>query len=322
MQCLFFSLIYLIAGIWAIRKNSMKWLMVSGFFFSVALLTKAFAVFMLIPLGLYYAVFNHKKRHKIRAVLGFLLFFLPASLFVLLWYQYISGLGILKFFLHDDFFSFNDTCFPSVFFVGNYLLANVGIFFLAASTLSIILAFTHRKQFAKFLSADLICLVTIVAIAGFNTLLAVGFNLKVPYVNPIKYGFQFLPLLCLLSASLAPKFSIIFNAQRMKRERYSHSLMIAVLGLTFLIIAICSYMSIVSSFSMMTVVPFHVEGEVSYSVYNLAAIKPSDSIVIGQLCGLGLITSGILWLIKNQVNTYRKKWQILARRIVFSKSAS
>jgi 4-amino-4-deoxy-L-arabinose transferase-like glycosyltransferase len=50
--CLFFSLLYLLVGIWAIRKDSLKLFLMSGTIFGLALLTKLFAVFMLIPLSL------------------------------------------------------------------------------------------------------------------------------------------------------------------------------------------------------------------------------------------------------------------------------
>ena len=49
-QSLFFSLLFLIAGILALRKNSQKLTLAAGIFFAMALLTKLFAVFTLVPM--------------------------------------------------------------------------------------------------------------------------------------------------------------------------------------------------------------------------------------------------------------------------------
>jgi 4-amino-4-deoxy-L-arabinose transferase-like glycosyltransferase len=76
VQCLFFSLLYLLVGIWAIRKDSLKLFFLSGFLFCFALLTKLFAVFMLIQLALIYIYWRPRKR--VRMLEGMLIFFLPA----------------------------------------------------------------------------------------------------------------------------------------------------------------------------------------------------------------------------------------------------
>lgn len=64
VQCLFFSLLYLLVGIWAIRKGSLKILFASGVIFGVALLTKLFALFTLIPLSLIYLHILETKGSK------------------------------------------------------------------------------------------------------------------------------------------------------------------------------------------------------------------------------------------------------------------
>ena len=61
-QSLFFSLLFLIVGVLAVRKNSQKLLLAAGVFFAVALLTKLFCVFMLVPLIADY--FSQKKRRS------------------------------------------------------------------------------------------------------------------------------------------------------------------------------------------------------------------------------------------------------------------
>jgi 4-amino-4-deoxy-L-arabinose transferase-like glycosyltransferase len=302
-QCLFFSLSYLIVGICAIRKDSTKLLMVAGFLFGIALLTKAFAVFMLIPLGLYYACARQKRLRKPTAAA----FFLPASLFVFLWYQVLSGLNdILKFILHDDFFNFNELYSPSYFFVGHYLLNTLGIFFLATVTLSITLTCIHRKRFAKMRYFDIICIVTVAVIAGFNTLLAAGFNLKVPYFNPIKYDFQLLPFLCLLAASIVPKFGILFGSLKSKRKRDMLFFMAACVGAMALGIAVYANMSTITLFSTTGYLVFQVEGEVGYSFSNFAQINPSSNIIYIQYVSFALIVSGLLWSGKDQIRAIKR----------------
>jgi 4-amino-4-deoxy-L-arabinose transferase-like glycosyltransferase len=59
-QSLFFSLLFLVAGILAVRKNSQRMLLTAGTFFALALLTKLFAVFMLVPM-LFIILLQRKK---------------------------------------------------------------------------------------------------------------------------------------------------------------------------------------------------------------------------------------------------------------------
>jgi 4-amino-4-deoxy-L-arabinose transferase-like glycosyltransferase len=245
-QCLFFSLLYLLVGVWAIQRDTRRLFLVASLFFGIALLTKAFAVFMLIPLGLFYGYAHQKKLGSILAAT----FFLPASLFVVLWYQFLSGLNdIQKFFLHEDFFTYNDVFVPSVCFVGNFLLTMLGVFFLAAVAISASLACIHKKSFPKLFRFDVICIATVAAIAGINTLLAVNFNLKVPYVNPIKYDFQLLPFLCLLAASLAPKCSVLFGSLKSRRKRDLFFFGVVCLGILGLGLSLWTYMLDITSFS-------------------------------------------------------------------------
>jgi 4-amino-4-deoxy-L-arabinose transferase-like glycosyltransferase len=85
VQCLFFSLLYLLVGVYAIRKNSRKLFFVSGIIFGFALLTKLFAVFMLIPLALIYVYWRPKNRA--RTLEAIFLFVLPALLIQYFWYS-------------------------------------------------------------------------------------------------------------------------------------------------------------------------------------------------------------------------------------------
>jgi 4-amino-4-deoxy-L-arabinose transferase-like glycosyltransferase len=100
-QCLFLSLVYLYFGILAIRKDSVKLALVSGIFFAAALLTKQYAVFMLIPLLLLYAY--HRPRNPKQILLQLGAFILPAVHATLWWYNIIMGKWLLYFVQHSDF---------------------------------------------------------------------------------------------------------------------------------------------------------------------------------------------------------------------------
>jgi len=127
VQCLFFSLLYLLVGLLAIKKDSLKLFFVAGVFFGFALLTKLFAVFMLIPLSLIY-IYKRPKNHK-RFFMGILLFCLPAFLIQYLWYEPNSGRGLLSLFNHDDFTNYlPDDFAPSPFFSLSFLSESLGAF--------------------------------------------------------------------------------------------------------------------------------------------------------------------------------------------------
>jgi 4-amino-4-deoxy-L-arabinose transferase-like glycosyltransferase len=147
VQCLFFSLLCLFVGISAIRKDSFKLFMVSGTLFAAALLTKLFAVFTLIPLVLFYVYYRPKNLRRTLSCLG--AFFLPALLFAFLWYQVLSGQGLLSVFHHEDFVNYNPSeVVPSYFFVGNFLLNfGLGWFFMSAVVFSLLVCFLQRKLF-------------------------------------------------------------------------------------------------------------------------------------------------------------------------------
>ena len=81
-QCLFLSLLCLFVGVLAIRKGSVKLCMLSGVFFATALLTKLFAVFILVPLLLFYLYYRPKNPRRIFSQLA--AFSLPALLFAFL----------------------------------------------------------------------------------------------------------------------------------------------------------------------------------------------------------------------------------------------
>ena len=79
-QSLFFSLIFLVIGVLAIRKNSRKLLLAAGGFFALALMIKLFAVFILVPLLL--MILLQRKEGTLRLSLRNALVFLAPTLFL------------------------------------------------------------------------------------------------------------------------------------------------------------------------------------------------------------------------------------------------
>jgi 4-amino-4-deoxy-L-arabinose transferase-like glycosyltransferase len=165
-QCLFFSLLFLLVGTWAIRKNSLKLFLITGILFGVAFLTKAFAVFTLIPLTL---IFVHGWRKLSKPWLALAGFALPALFLNFLWYQLVSGQGFFALLRHDDLSNYLPGSLSlSPFFVGNFLLSpyGLGVCFSIAVALSLAVGFFGRKLFASFVWFDVICFGTVVGISG------------------------------------------------------------------------------------------------------------------------------------------------------------
>jgi uncharacterized membrane protein len=296
VQCLFFSLLFLLVGIYAIRKDSFKLFMVSGTLFAIALLTKFYAVFTLIPLTLFYFRYRQSKLRRIRAVVAY---FLPALLLVFLWYQIFSGGGLISAVGHDDLTETNPVgTVPSPFFIVNYLLDGVGTLFLIATALSLIVSFAHRRLSAKFLPFDSMCLVTILAVGSINTFLAVGLNLNAPYINPIKYDYQFLPFFSLLAASLVGKCFLLFNSVKSKEKLSKLLFSVALVGLVLLAAAMFLNMNWVNNYSTWDHWLFKVERDrnIGYSFINSTPLVDENSSLMNfQYLGFAFVLSGLLW---------------------------
>lgn len=307
VQCLFFSLLFLLVGIYAIRKDSFRLFMVSGTLFAIALLTKFFAVFALIPLALFYFYYRQRNLRRIRAVVAY---FLPVLCLSLLWYQVISGRGLGSIIGIDDFGNFNVTgVVPSYFFVVNFLLNGLGALFLIAAALSLIVSFAHRKLFAKCLPFDLMCLVTILAVGSVDTFLAVGLNLNAPYNSSIKYNYQFLPFISLLAASLVGKCLLLFNSAKSKERLCKMLFSVALVGLVLLAGAMFLNMNYVIQYSTWDHWLFKVERNqsVGYSFINLTpAIGNYSFLMVVQYLGFAFVLSGLVWASRNKLGWLRK----------------
>jgi 4-amino-4-deoxy-L-arabinose transferase-like glycosyltransferase len=293
-QCLFFSLLFLLIGFYAIRKDSLGLFMLSGVFLGVAFLTKFYAIFMLFPLAILYF---HKRPKRLRHPLVVAAFFLPLIALLLFWYEGVYHQSILTMFSHDDFNFYNTAgSTPSYFFTLNFLTLNLGLLFCAATLISLLISPFQKKLFRNIVGADLICLATILLVVGIDAVLALGLNLKSPYGGVIKYDYQALPFFCLLAGSLLSKSQSLLATLKLKRDRLLFVLACA--GLICLGVAIFSNLYYINLYSQSSYILFKVEGQVGYSFTSTLTLG-STSLVYVQYMGFALLVLGLIWAVKN-----------------------
>lgn len=303
VQCLFFSLLYLLVGIWAVRKDLLKLFFLSGVLFGFALLTKLFAVFMLIPLLLIYIYWRPKNR--VRMLEGMFVFFLPAFLLQYLWYALITGRGLLSAFRHDDFNVYLPSGFvPSPFFSLSFFSEALGVFFILGYSFSLLFSFLRRKIFSKILVFDLICFATVVGVVGLNTYLVIGNNMLIPYVNSVKYNYLALPMFCLLAASSAKKCSVLSKREKNNGKYGALVSYVAVLALYLLLVSMIFNLLSLSMISKYDWVTFNVAGGFSYSFDVLPPILDSRHLWPTQIFAFTLIQFSLLWAIKDKLASF------------------
>jgi len=293
VQCLFFSLLYLYIGVLAIRKGSSGLYFMAGLVFGLALLTKLFAVFMLIPLLLIYVY--SKPKYLRKTLQGFILFILPAFFIQYLWYEPISGRGLPSLLNHDDFWIKLPSGFaPSRFFSLNFFSEALGIFFILGYLFLLSISFLRRKQLSKSLFFDLTFFGTVISVVGFNSYLVFGHNLLIPYVNSIKYDYLILPMFCFLAASAAKNCLVVSKNRHIGGKRHESIVYLAAIGLYLLLVSmIFNFLSLKTMLedSWLT---FNVPGGLSYSFESLANGFGSSQLWGFQLLGFLLINLGLL----------------------------
>ncbi len=303
-QCLFFSLLCLLVGIYAIRKDSFKLFMVSGILFAIAFLTKFFAIFILVPLTLFYFHYRQVKLKRIRVVVAY---FLPLLLLAVLWYQVITGRGLISTTGVDDFKHPNPASMvPSAFFIYNSLSTALGTFVMATAALSLIVSLAYRRCFAKLLPLDLICAITILVVGGINFFLGFILNLSAPYNNVIKYDYQFLPFFSLLAASLVGKFLSLVNSTKSKEKLDKLLLFVASIGIVMLTAALLINMNFVNYYSTWDHWVFKGDLNSAYAFLNPYPIDEGSSIMILQYLGFAVATSGLAWASRHKFISFTR----------------
>ncbi len=298
-ECLFFSLLSLLVGIWAVRRSSLKLTLVSGVVFGVAFLTKLFAVFTLIPLALLFL--NQKPRNFKFMTWQVALFVLPSFFLYSAWYEGISKLGFFSVLTHTDFLSTSQQATPSPFFLLSFLMATPGLFFLLAAGISVFLAFWAKRFSKEAAFFDFACLATVVGTAAVNMYLVLGLGLWVPYIDPFKYDYQLLPALCWLAASLAHKMYSFAGSgvQNLKRRRIFFGF--AVVGVFFVVGAFLMNMEALMNLTRIDYLLFKVEGDIAFSFTTFTPTAEQPPLALLQGLGFMIIVGALLWGIRDRL---------------------
>ena len=297
-QCLFFSLLFLLVGIWAVRKDSLKLFLVAGTLFGIALLTKLFAVFTLIPLGLIFVYYRPKSLKRVFAeIVGFVL---PGVLMYYSWYELISKLGFFSVLTHNDFSSSIEGVTPTPFFLIKFFIDNPGLLLLLTVGVSVALSLWKREYFTKTVFFDLVFLATILGTSGVNMYLVLARGLSVPYADPVKYDYQALPAFCLLAASLLDKFRLLQPRLRGEHIRKKLPLSIAAAGIILLIASSVVNILTLVSLTVKDYLLFKVEGDVGFSFDRFAPTIGQRYLLPVQALGFLLVALSLLWASKDK----------------------
>ncbi|HLN88926.1 MAG TPA: glycosyltransferase family 39 protein, partial [Candidatus Binatia bacterium] len=204
VQYMFLSLLFLLVGVLAVKRNSQKLLATSGVLFALAFLTKLFAIFLLVPLILIVLLKGKESGFKL-SLKKILIFLSPSFIFQAVWFGGFANQHFFGVYVASDLTHPVLIADPSLAFLPRILVESAGWFLPAAAVFALVLAVTLRQLFARTFWVDVVCVLTIAAVVGVDLVLVLGKHLLVPYVSAFKYDYVALPFVCLLAASLADK---------------------------------------------------------------------------------------------------------------------
>ena len=261
---LFLSLLFLVFGVLAVRKNSDKLLAVSGVLFALAFLTKLFAIFFLVPLLL--VVFLKGKESDFRlSWRKVLIFLVPSFVLQAVWFggfanQHFFGVYIAADFTHPVLIAD-----PALLFLPRIFVESSGWFLLAAAVFSLMLTLGFRRLFAKTLRLDAVCLGTVLAVVLVDLGLVFGLHLLVPYMSAFKYTYAALPFVCLLAGSLADKGGLLVG---LVGKRWVKRVLVGS-GLALVFASLVESAGFLSHFEPYTLIDFKVDYNGDYFPFNL-----------------------------------------------------
>jgi 4-amino-4-deoxy-L-arabinose transferase-like glycosyltransferase len=309
VQCLFFSLLFLILGILAVRRNSEKLLLFCGVAFAAALLTKLFAVLLLVPLLL--IVFFQRKENGFRLTLRNVAIFLaPALLTHAVWYGIFALPNFFAVYFSTDFSHPVLIDNPSLTFLPRLLVGSAGWFLLIAVVFSLALSFAYKKLFSRITRVDALCAVTILTVAGLDLLFVFGFHLLVPYVSAFKYNYFALPFFCLLAASLARKSALL--VQSTDTKDWSGKFKLLLVGLSLFLLFACLVESLVFLIEWDGFVAFEVDSVGHYFPFNVFS-APFESFFhsLHYAAAVLIVLSVLFPLIARGFRRVLNRWRLL-----------
>jgi 4-amino-4-deoxy-L-arabinose transferase-like glycosyltransferase len=302
-QSIFWSLLFLVVGVLAVRRNSDRLMGVAGGVFALAMLTKLYCVFALPPLLLIQWV-EKKRGVFMPSNRKLLAFALPIIVTQVIWYGHsaLTHQNFLGVYFNTDFVSPPITD-PNVFFLPIVLSKTAGYFLYGAVAVSVAFAFVYRRRLADFLRMDLICLAAIGVIASLSSVMVLGLHLTVPYVSVFKYTYMALPFFCLLAASLADKGAAVLGGAEWKWR--AHWKKVALVAVGFALIVGSLVESVVFLNGWVTYASFGIDSVVYYplNLYMDTAYPGLVTQMHYAALGLVLATFGLVFLL----DTRRKK---------------
>lgn len=268
-QNLFFSLLFITTAVLSIRKNSQKLLALAGVFFAIALMTKLFAVFMLVPLLL--IIFLQRKELEFKLnPRNMLIFLVPSFVLQAVWFGGFANQNFFGVYFTSDITHPELVANPSPWFLPIILVKSAGWFLFAAGFFSLALSIFYKKIIAKTLWLDAVCVGTIAVVAGLDVFFVFGLHLTVPYVSAFKYNYLALPFYCLLAASLASKSGLLIKSVDWKNRIHLVKPVLVGVGFVFLLASLLE--SVAFLVKWVGFVAFGVDSVIYYSfdVYSLA----------------------------------------------------
>lgn len=275
-QYLFWSLLFLVVGVLAVRRNSDKLIAAAGVFFAVALLSKVFAIFALVPM-LLIVYFAEKNGTFPRSNRKLLLFALPVLISQAVWYGAFAPKNFLGVYFSTDFSHPVYVSDPSLLFLATVWGKSAGVFLFAAAAFALAFAFVYRSKLKILLRVDLICLLTVAVVAAANMFLVFGFHLTVPYVSVFKYTYMALPFLCLIAGSVADKGTALLADGDWKKVR-AHWVRLVLVAVGLLLVLASMIESVQYLGGWVDYASFGVDS-VTYYPFNLYAQTAYSSIL-------------------------------------------
>jgi 4-amino-4-deoxy-L-arabinose transferase-like glycosyltransferase len=286
-QCLFWSLLFLVFGVLAVKKNSQKFVTFAGIFFALAFLTKLFAVFALIPMFLIIIICRKKSPFKLTPK-NIFMFLLPAIILQAIWYGGFAQQNFEAVYFSTDLYHPVLVDAPLEYLSTIYVNSAGNALFLA-TVVAMAVALVYKKRLNEFLRIDVICIFTIAVISGLNMLLVLGFHLTVPYVSVFKYTYFALPFFCIIAGSIADKAPLLLNSEDWKNKR--EWVKPTLIGIGFALALLSLLESIAFLNSWVSYASFGVDS-VTYYPFNLYMDTPTPGLV-PTMHYFGLVLVGV-----------------------------
>ena len=285
---LFLSLIFMVFGVLAIKRNSTGMLAGSGVFFALALLTKPFCVFLMLPLLLLAAWKGKDTGFKLTPK-RVLIFLAPSLLLHAVWYGGFANQNFLGVYFHPDFQNSNQMLTPALDFVPRIYVESAGWFLLAAAAFALVMAVVFRRLLAKTLYVDAALAITVGAVAALDLAMVLALHMLVPYVSAFKYLYATVPLLCLLAASTADKSKLLLASTLKPKVKW----LLVLAGLTLVLASMFESVMFLNHTEPYELADFKVDFVGHYFPFYVYSPVSSNFALLHYLA-LGVILAGLL----------------------------